>query len=60
MICARCNRVLLRPPVMRGGMPFGPKCAAAVGGKQKRSKLFTARAPKVDSRQADLFSEARP
>lgn len=59
-MCARCNRILLRPPVVRGGMAFGPKCAAAVGGKPKHSKLFTARVPKVDARQADLFAEGRP
>lgn len=62
MICARCNRVLLRPPVMLGGMAFGPKCkAAVVGSKPRRVRLFTARTPKVDSRQGDLFAqEARP
>ena len=58
-MCARCNRILLRPPVVRGGMAFGPRCAAAVGAAPKRTKLFTARTPKVDARQADLFAERR-
>lgn len=60
MICARCNRVLLRPPVLRGGMSFGPKCAAAVGGELPRRARRDPAAAAVDARQRDLFGEARP
>ena len=48
-MCARCNRILLRPPVVLGGMCFGPKCAAAV---------LSMRRP--ETRQQDLFKEVRP
>jgi len=59
VICARCNRILLRPPVVRGGMSFGPKCAAAVGGAAPRRARRDAAAPAFDARQRDLFGEAR-
>lgn len=62
MNCARCNRTLRRPPVLAGGMPFGPKCAAAVTGpRPRRPRVCSVAAPPcVDPRQRDLFTEARP
>lgn len=57
--CARCHRALLRDPVYVGGMPMGPKCAAAVAGpRPRRVALFDYRRPRVDTRQRELFTEA--
>jgi hypothetical protein len=42
-ICTKCHRPLTREPVIVGGEPFGPKCAAAIAKAQE------------DARQAQLF-----
>ncbi|WP_176928748.1 hypothetical protein [Variovorax sp. YR634] len=61
MICARCHRTLLRPPVLIGGLALGPRCATAVAGaKPRRSQHFNFRRPGADARQRDLFTEATP
>lgn len=40
MHCAACHRSLKNPPVMVGGVPYGPKCAAKAGKPIPAHDLF--------------------
>lgn len=57
MKCTRCNRKLKRPPVMVGGMSFGPKCAQAMYGA-KPARVAREDRRSADDRQKELFQEA--
>lgn len=54
MICARCNRPILRPSLILGGVAYGPKCAQRVNGSGRHVQRGNA-----DDRQGELFEEER-